>query len=313
MTPQGSRSRVWSWVVLVVVVLVAAYFVQRNATVIADTYAAMGWQTVLGAGLLGLAGTLAIGLVWLTLMLGMDRANLPAVDGLSTFYVAQLGKYVPGAVWPILAQVASARRWGYRRATVVTANLQMMLLLAVTGVLLGVVLLPWVAEFDRPWLAWAVILVPLLVWLLLPGSAATLLRWLPLPDKWRLDVPVTRRASLAAVWWSLVTWGLIGAQLWVLLHAAGGRGAGTVAAAVGGAGLAYAVGLVVVFAPAGAGAREAVLVAVCAPIVGTGAALAVALAARLLLTLADVLLACAGAVQRAVRGGDASAATAVEQ
>jgi len=87
----------------------------------------------------------------------------------------------------------------------------------------------------------------------------------------------------------------------VLLHAAGGRGAGTVAAAVGGAGLAYAVGLVVVFAPAGAGAREAVLVAVCAPIVGTGAALAVALAARLLLTLADVLLACAGALQRAVR------------
>ena len=78
----------------------------------------MGWQTVLGAGLLGLAGTLAIGLVWLTLMLGMDRANLPAVDGLSTFYVAQLGKYVPGAVWPILAQVApphggatGARRW----------------------------------------------------------------------------------------------------------------------------------------------------------------------------------------------------------
>jgi hypothetical protein len=52
---------------------------------------------------------------------------------------------------------------------------------------------------------------------------------------------------------------------------------------------------------------------VCAPIVGTGAALAVALAARLLLTLADVLLACAGAVLRAVRGGDASAATAVEQ
>jgi uncharacterized membrane protein YbhN (UPF0104 family) len=113
------------------------------------------------------------------------------------------------------------------------------------------------------------------------------------------------------VGWSVLTWVLLGGQLWVLLHAAGGHGPSTVAAAVGGAGLAYAVGLVVVFAPAGAGAREAVLVAVCAPLVGAGAALAVALACRLLLTLVDVGLALAGGLRGALHR-DGSAAVAAE-
>jgi hypothetical protein len=312
MTGQPPRSRWWSWLVLVVVLVAAVYLVRRNGAVISDTYAAMGWAAMAGAGVLAVAGTLTIGMVWRSLLLGMESAHVPAVQGLATFYVTQLGKYVPGAVWPILAQVAAAGRWGYRRASVVTANLLMMLLLAVTGVLLGLALLPWVAGFGKPWLAWAVVLVPPLAWLLVPGSAASLLRRFPLPAAWRLDVPVTPRAFLTAVGWSVLTWVLLGAQLWVLLHAAGGRGPDTVAAAVGGAGLGYAVGLVVVFAPAGAGAREAVLVAVCAPIVGTGAALAVALACRLLLTLADVGLALAGGLRGALHR-DGSAAPAVEE
>jgi hypothetical protein len=299
------------------VALATAYLVQRNASVIADTYATMGWGPMAGGGALALAGTLTIGMVWRSLLLGMQRTSVPAggtlADWLGTFYVTQLGKYVPGAVWPILAQVAAAGRWGFRAASMVTANLLMMVFLSTTGVLLGLVLLPWFGDYGRPLLAWCVVLVPLLVWLLLPGSAALILARLPLPAKWRLDAPVTSSASLTAVAWSLLTWVLLGAQLWVLLRAAGGEGWSTVAVAVGGAGLAYAVGLVVVFAPAGAGAREAVIVAVCAPIVGTGAALAVALACRLLLTLADLALALAGGLRGTARRHDGSAATAVEE
>jgi uncharacterized membrane protein YbhN (UPF0104 family) len=304
---------VWSWLLLVVVAGGGAYLVQRNADVIGETYAAMGWPAMLAAGVLALAGTLTIGMVWRSLLLGTDHAHMPALDGLGTFYVTQLGKYVPGAVWPILAQVAAAKRWGYRRSSVVTANLLMMLMLAASGTLLGLVLLPWFADFGPAWWRWAVVLVPGLVWLLVPGKAASVLRRLPLPAKWRLDVTVSPAASLAAVGWSLMTWLLLGAQLWVLLHAAGARGADTVAAAIGAAGLGYAVGLVVVFAPAGAGAREAVLVAVGAPLVGTVEALAVALACRLLLTLVDVALAFVGGLVGAARRSDGSDAALVEE
>jgi uncharacterized membrane protein YbhN (UPF0104 family) len=298
-TSKPARSGLWSWLVLATVLVAAAYLVQRNAAEIADTYAAMGWPALAGAGLLAFGGTLTIGMVWRSLLLGMETARVPAVDHLATFYVTQLGKYVPGAVWPIVAQVAAAGRWGYRRASVVSANLLMMFLLSATGVLLGLLLLPWFADFGRPWLAWAVVAVPVLAWSLWPGSAASVLRRLPLPVRWRLDVPVTPQASLSALGWSVLTWVLLGGQLWLLLDAAGGDGASTVAAALGGVGLAYAVGLVVVVAPAGAGAREAVLVAVCAPIVGAASALAVALACRLLLTLADVVLAVAGSLRGA--------------
>jgi uncharacterized membrane protein YbhN (UPF0104 family) len=312
-TNQASRSGLWSWLVLVGVLLLAGYVVWRNAASIADTYAAMGWAALLGGGALALAGTLTIGMVWRSLLLGMESAHVDLVDQLGTFYVTQLGKYVPGAVWPILAQVAAAGRWGYRKASVVSANLLMMLQLAATGVLLGLLLLPWVADVGRPWLGWAVALVPVLVLLLWPGSTAALLRRLPLPARWRLDVPVTTEATLAGLGWSVATWLLLGGQLWLLLHAAGGRGIETAATALGGAGLAYAVGLVVVFAPAGAGAREAVLVAVCAPVVGAAEALAVALACRLLLTLADVALALVGSLRGAVGRDDGSAAAAIEE
>jgi hypothetical protein len=312
MTNHAPRSGFWSWLVLVVVLVVTGYVVWRNAEEIADTYAAIGWGPLLAGGVLALAGTLTIGMVWRTLLLGMEAGHVGVVEQLGTFYVTQLGKYVPGAVWPILAQVAAAGRWGYRKASVVSANLLMMLQLAGTGVLLGLMLLPWVADYGRPWLAWALTLVPVFAVLLWPGVAAGLMSRLPLPERWRLDVPVTTAATLVGLCWSLATWLFLGGQLWLLLYAAGGRGVETAAAAFGGAGLAYAVGLVVVFAPAGAGAREAVLVAVCAPVVGGPEALAVALACRLLLTLVDVVLALLGGVRGAVRRTEGSAA-AVEE
>src|SRR5688572_24547824 len=142
MTNPASRSSLWSWLVLVVVLVVTGYLVWRNAEEIADTYAAIGWGPLLGGGVLALAGTLTIGMVWRSLLHGMESGHVALVDLLGTFYVTQLGRYVPGAVWPILAQVAAASRWGYRKASVVSANLLMMLQLAGTGVVLGLVLLP---------------------------------------------------------------------------------------------------------------------------------------------------------------------------
>ena len=65
--------------------------------------------------------------------------------------------------------------------------------------------------------------------------------------------------------------------------------------------LAWAVGLIVIPAPAGAGVREAVLIATFAPQIGAPAALAVALASRVLLVLADVALAGLGALVRPAR------------
>ena len=60
-----------------------------------------------GVGLalaLVLVGLLATGLLWRRLMATLGAA-LPVREGLATFFVGQLGKYIPGSVWSIGAQV----------------------------------------------------------------------------------------------------------------------------------------------------------------------------------------------------------------
>lgn len=319
MAEQTGRSARWSWVVLAVVLAGSAYLVFGNARVIGETIADIGITAIVLAGVLGVAGTLAVGLVWLSLLRGLDGAHVAALDASSTFFVAQLGKYVPGAVWPILAQVTAARRWQVRRSSVVVTNLVMMMLLAVTGTLLGLALLPWLGHVGRPWLAWACLAVPLLLALLYPTTLPAVSRRVRVPGvSLRFEVDLSKVAYVRATAWSFVTWLLMGTQLWVLLVAAGAEGGRTVPIALGGAGIAWAAGLVAVFAPAGAGVREGVLVAVCAPLVGGAEALAVALAYRLLLTMADVLMAVLGAWWTAVTrptgpSGPPSAPRAVQQ
>jgi MprA protease rhombosortase-interaction domain-containing protein len=112
---------------------------------------------------------------------------------------------------------------------------------------------------------------------------------------------------LEAMLWSFAVWLVMGLHLLAFVRAFDVVGIGAAAAAVGGMGLAWAAGLIFIPAPAGAGVRDAVLVATFAPHIGAAPALAVALASRVLLVVADVLLALAGAAgfqrrRRALRG-----------
>jgi uncharacterized membrane protein YbhN (UPF0104 family) len=69
----------------------------------------------------------------------------------------------------------------------------------------------------------------------------------------------------------------------------------TVALSIGGYCLAWAVGFLVVVAPAGAGAREAALAAALSPVLDGAELVVLVLASRVLLTVADLALAGVGA------------------
>ncbi|MGI8666733.1 MAG: UPF0104 family protein, partial [Jatrophihabitans sp.] len=105
---------------------------------------------------------------------------------------------------------------------------------------------------------------------------------------------VGNRQMAAACGWGFAVWALLGGHLLVMTRALGASGGSAIAAAVGGMGLAFAVGLIVIPVPAGAGIRDAVLVATFSNQIGHTPAIAVALASRVLLVLADVGLAGAG-------------------
>ena len=233
--------------------------------------------------------------MWLSLVRGAG-VTVSTLDAGSTFFVTQLGKYVPGSVWPIVAQAAAGRRWGAAPRVMVMVNLVMLAVLGVTGLLVAVLTLPWVV--DAPWASpWWLLLAPVLLGFLHPAVLPAVLgRLTRLVGRELPAEPVARPAMVRATLWALVTWGLMGLHLWALLRAFGDVGWRGLLAMVGAMGLGWAVGLVVVVAPAGAGVRDAILVAVAATFVDASQAVAVALASRVILVLVDVALAGAGAL-----------------
>jgi hypothetical protein len=288
---------VWSWLLLGVVLLVGAWIVWHDRSNLSQAFQEIGWRAFAVSGVLAVLGTAALLGLWRTLLLGL-AVDAPTGQAWDVFFLTQLGKYVPGLVWPALAQMEAGRRWGAGRRVMLTANVLMLTVLTGSGVVVGLLLLPWsVGVGWVPWWAWALLGIAVVVCLTPRIVTVVVDRVVVRLGGEPLDVRVGAATMLRALTWAVVVWVLYGAHVWVLVHAVGGSGRDAVAASVGGMALGWALGLVAVLAPAGAGVRDGVLVVVLAPVVGRSAALAVALGSRGLQALADVLLAGSAALR----------------
>lgn len=226
-------------------------------------------------------------LCWRALLTDLG-SRLPLGAAGRVFFLGQLGKYLPGSVWPVVAQMELAADLRVPRTRTATTVLLFMLVNVVSAGALAGLLLPFTLPADGAlgdW-RWAFGLLVLLVATLHPAVLNRLLalgsRVLrrPPPDRWLSLGGVLR--SLA---WTGLEWLAAGVMLAALL--AGFGNAVSLPLAVGAFALAWAAGFVVVVVPAGAGVREAVLVALLSGSVGSSTALAAALGTRLLMTVAD--------------------------
>jgi hypothetical protein len=279
-----------------------AYLLSRESGDLATAARRLTPARVALSATLAVAGSLCMGRTWLALVRGFG-VRVDSRDAGAVFYTSQLGKYVPGSVWPVLAQVRLGARWGAPRRVMLGAGLLLLTMLTVTGLLVGAVLLPWSSAdgLRRYW--WLLLLLPPLLALLHPRVVSAVIDRVAL---WaggeRIGARVSARGLRQAALWSLLAWVLLGTHLLVLMTAYGRLDALDAVVAVGGIGLAWAAGLAVVPAPAGAGVREGVLVLTLGPVVGGEAAVTVALASRVLLVLADIALAGSSVGLRALRG-----------
>jgi glycosyltransferase 2 family protein len=283
------------------------WLVARSAADLRATVSDLGITAVVVAGVLALAGTVLIGEVWLVLLRGLGVAA-PRTQAARVFFVSQLGKYLPGSVWPVMAQMEFGRRWQAPRRTMLAANALMIALLTATGLITGAALLPWSSEGGLGQYWWTLLLLPPLLVLLHPRTIPAVLDWLfKRLGRKPLNVRVSTGSMLVATALGFAVWLVMGLHVMTFVSALGPSEPVAAFAAIGGMGLAWAVGLIFVPAPAGAGVRDAVLVATFAPLIGSTSAFAVALASRLLLLMADVVLALAGAIafghQRKLRQG----------
>jgi glycosyltransferase 2 family protein len=259
----------------------------------ADTWRALTTLSWPYAGAALLAGVLGLGtwmLAWRTLLAGMG-SPLPGRAAVRIYFVSQLGKYIPGSVWALVAQMELAREHRVPRERGGAAALLAMATTIATGCAVAAVTMPLTSPDATRRYWWLLVLAPVFVALLHPRVVTAVLgRALRLFRR----PPPARSAGLGtmalAVAWTALGWLLFGAHAWLLVRAAGGSG---FFLATGAYALAFTAGFLVVVAPGGVGVREAALAVALGPVLPAGAPLVVALVSRVVLTLAD--LAWAGA------------------
>jgi hypothetical protein len=253
---------------------------------------------------LGLVATIeALAFVLLSLVLTLEvwrsllsaaGSKLPARASARIFFIGQLGKYIPGSVWPVLAQMELGRTYKVpRQRSATTAMLAMVIGLA-SGLLATLVGLPFMAGDSARTYWWVFLFIPPLLVCLHPkvlnpviGRGLKLMRK-PTPEK-----PLTVRVIGTAIAINVASWACYGLQIWVMMARFGHHGADTLLAAIGAYALAWCAGFLVVLAPAGAGIRELILVAELTPLLGGGDvaatnALAIALVSRGVTILGDL-------------------------
>ncbi len=256
-------------------------------------------------------GLFASMLVWRSLLTAAG-SRVPLAPAARIFFVGQVGKYLPGAVWPVLAQMqlGQAQRIPRRRS----ATVAVITMLASLAAGLLVAAIAFAAELDRFGHGWLRLGLPRCPGPAhLPASARAQSGTRSAADDWLRrpvqEVPLTGRAVVVAMLWGLLSWTFFGLSVWFLAVRLGAPEGRAFLLATGGFAFAWCAGFLVVLAPAGAGVREVVLVASLSPVLGTGKATALALVSRLLTTVGDLLTAAlAGWLGRARRAtGSASA------
>ncbi len=274
------------FLLLIVALAVWALVSQWHQVTSAVSRLTPGWL------LLALAATvvnvLMAGMVWRTVLADLG-STLPLGAAARIFFVGQLGKYLPGSVWPVVMQAELGSDHQVPRRRTATATMVAMLLSVTSALLVMLIALPFAPDALPGGFRWAALLIVPLIVVLHPAVLGFLVDLgLRLLGRDRLERRTTVRGTLLATLWAIGSWTGAGIQVWALSVPLGAPAdAPTAILLIGGYSLAWAVGFVVIVAPAGAGPREVALLAVTASVLDRGEALVVVLLSRVLFTLVD--------------------------
>ncbi len=120
----------------------------------------MGPLAVIGSLAAAMLGLFFSALCFRSLLTELgNRLPLPAT--LRVFFLAQVGKYLPGSVWPLLAQVELGRDLGVPRQRSATAGVLFLGLNPLTGLIVAAATLPLVSPDAARHYLWALAVVPI--------------------------------------------------------------------------------------------------------------------------------------------------------
>jgi uncharacterized membrane protein YbhN (UPF0104 family) len=287
--PASKRAR-YSTVIGAVIGLAGVVFVVRAIAKQWDTIrsslsdARPAW---LVAGVLCAAVAMVLmAIPWRT-ALSLLGARLPQRLTLRYYFAGEIGKYVPGGIWPIVGRGELARSGGVTMATAYASVALSLGALYLAAMIFVIILLPfWVASSGGNLdVLWVLALLPIglaflhprpLTWLI--GRAERILR-----RDIRVDVPPWSK-SVVLVARYIPCWLFVGTATWAVARAFDSDVGWLqiVPAAV----LSWIIGFVLVPIPGGLGVREAAFVGLAGGL-SSGIAATVAIAARLSFMLVD--------------------------
>ena len=313
-TRRRNRRRTIVGIVFVVVAslfLVLALRGQRHQ--IGAALGRLSWESAVTAEVTLIVGLITSLLAWRVILTSLG-SPLRATDAARIFYLGQLGKYLPGSVWPVVAQMEMGSAYDVPRTSMFWATAVAMVLALVSGAMVGVTAVPALASNGGGAYLLVFIAVPVGLVVLHPrvlnglvALATRLFRREPLEHRIALGALV--RAFLL----TLVTWVCNGLHILILARSIGsGSTVALIPLSFGGFAIAWVAGFLFLVSPAGVGVRETVLILCLGTVLTTAAATAVALISRLLVTAADgivalIAFASYAALRRAKRRAEAVA------
>jgi uncharacterized membrane protein YbhN (UPF0104 family) len=203
-----------------------------------------------------------------------------------------LAKYVPGGVWTPAARVAALERLTGETATgtLLASIIVEAILSAISGVLVFVVSLGWVANVNAPLVPLALFTV-FCVAILHPRVFSPVLTRVLRPFGLRSLEPLSFPTMAALLCFYCGTWLVGGLGLDFLIHSLGATpGLATIPFLGGVAAIGAIVSVLAIFAPSGLGVREASMYALLIAITSTSTALSATILNRLTITVVELAL-----------------------
>ncbi len=288
---RGSLLTILRIVFLVGALAFAVWGFRANGEEIVAALRSINAAQAAASALLVLVGLALTGVVWGWVLRAYGHVITPA-ESAATFFVGQIGKYIPGSVWSLAAQADMARARAIPARTTVSVGLIFLWIHLASAIPVAAVLATLPAEhpLDLPWLR--VVAAVFGLALVTPPVLARIGRALagqvaPPQLGWR------ESCGLFGI--MVLVWAAYGLAAYLVTppveRGEAGSALATLGLITGAFALSYVVGVVIVFAPAGLGAREATLIALTAPALGAPAAAAMALMIRLVHTFCDFLIA----------------------
>jgi uncharacterized membrane protein YbhN (UPF0104 family) len=261
----------------------------RDRDEIADAFASVDPAWLLAAVVAGLAAMTVLGLNWLVI-LRHAGARAPRRRGLNWFFVGQLGKYVPGGIWPIVGQAELAHRAATPRSIAYSTTA-----LSMVATLLGATATAAIAGLVAPAgsrLLPTLLAIGLAIVLLALASSTVRARLHRLADR-----VTTRELRLPEVRWFsgivaryVPVWVLFaGMNVFSVVALGGTLDAGLTVTVIYATCVSWIAGFVIIGLPGGLGVREAVFISMMTGPLGAGLAVSVAVVSRVVSIAVDLL------------------------